>query len=101
GIHGEGLSSGNSLSHRPSSCFYEGAHLLSHSLLPPCPGIPQHWSMEPSQDQGPLLPLMSGQVILCYTCSWSHGSLHVYSLVGGLVPGSTGGSGWLILLFLV
>jgi hypothetical protein len=27
------------------------------------------------------------------------GSLHVYSLVGGLVPGSCGGSGWLILLF--
>jgi hypothetical protein len=32
-------------------------------------------------------------------CSWSQGSLHVYSLVGGLVPGSSGGSGWLILLF--
>jgi hypothetical protein len=27
------------------------------------------------------------------------GSLHVYSLVGDLVPGSSGGSGWLILLF--
>jgi len=26
-------------------------------------------------------------------------SLHVYSLVGGLVPGSSGGSGWLILSF--
>jgi hypothetical protein len=22
-------------------------------------------------------------------CGWSHGSLHVYSLVGGLVPGTT------------
>jgi hypothetical protein len=26
-------------------------------------------------------------------CVWSHGSLHVYSLVGGLVPGSSGGRG--------
>jgi len=26
-------------------------------------------------------------------------SLHVYSLIGSLVPGSSGGSGWLILLF--
>jgi hypothetical protein len=31
----------------------------------------------------------------------SHGSIHVYSLVGGLVPGSSGRSGWLILLFLL
>ena len=55
----------------------------------------------PSQDQGSFLPLMSNKVILCYIYSWSHGSLHVYSLVGGLVPGSSGGSGWLILLFLL
>ena len=34
---------------------------------------------------------MSHKAILCYICSWSHGSLHVYSLVGGLVPGSSGG----------
>ena len=33
----------------------------------------------------------------CYICIWSH----VYSLVGGLVPGSSGESGWLILLFLL
>jgi hypothetical protein len=32
-------------------------------------------------------------------CSWSHGSLHVYSLVGGLIPRSSGVSGWLILFF--
>ena len=36
------------------------------------------------------LPLMSDEAILCYICSWSHGSLHVYSLVGDLVPGSSG-----------
>ena len=42
---------------------------------------------------------MSEKAILCYIYSWSHGSLHVYSLVGGLVPGRSWGSGWLILLF--
>lgn len=40
---------------------------------------------------------------LCYICDYSHGSLHMYSLVGGLVPGSSrgwrAGSGWLKLLF--
>jgi hypothetical protein len=36
------------------------------------------------------------EAILCYMCDWSHGLLHVYSLVGGLVPGSSGdGRGWL------
>jgi hypothetical protein len=34
--------------------------------------------------------------ILCYICSWSHGSLHVYYLVGGLVPEKSGESGWLL-----
>jgi hypothetical protein len=43
----------------------------------------------------PLLPLLPEKAILCYICGWSHGSLHVYSLVGGLVPGSSGGLvGW-------
>jgi hypothetical protein len=42
-------------------------------------GIPSHWcQIRPSS----------------YICSWSHGSHHVYSLVGGLVPGSSGMSGW-------
>jgi hypothetical protein len=45
------------------------------------------------------LPLMPDKAILCYIYSWIHGFLHVYSLVSGLVPGSSGGSGWLILLF--
>ena len=71
----------------------------NHPFPPPCPGIPLYWSIEPSQDQGPLLSLMSDKAILCYLCGWSQGSLHVYSLVGGLVPRSSGGSGWLILLF--
>jgi hypothetical protein len=34
---------------------------------------------------------MSHKAILCYIFGWSHGSLHVYSLVGGLVPGSCWG----------
>ena len=65
----------------------------THSLLPSCPGIPLHWGIKPSQDQGPLLSLMSNKAILCYICGWSHGSLHVYSFVGaGLrlsCPGSS------------
>jgi hypothetical protein len=44
---------------------------------------------------------MTHKAILCYICSWNHGSLHVSSLVGGLVPGSSGGTGWFILLFLL
>jgi hypothetical protein len=40
--------------------------------------------------QGPLLPWIHDKAILCY---------HMYSYVDGLVPGSSWGSGWLILLF--
>jgi hypothetical protein len=72
----------------------------THPLPLPGPGIPLHWSIEPSQDQGHLLPLMTDKAILCYICGWSYGSLHVYSLVGGLVPGSSGGTGWFILFLL-
>jgi hypothetical protein len=43
--------------------------------------------------------LMPNKVILCYISSWLHWSLHVYSLVGVLVPGSSAGNGLLILLF--
>jgi hypothetical protein len=90
--------SGNPLSHPPLLCFYEGTFPPIHPLPPPCPGTTLHCCIKPSQDQGPLLPLMSDKAILCYTCSWSHGSLHMYPLVVSLVPGSSGGSGWLILL---
>jgi hypothetical protein len=44
---------------------------------------------------------MSHKSILCYISHWSLESLHVYTLVGGLVPGSSGGTGWCILLFLL
>jgi hypothetical protein len=70
-------------------------------LLLPSLGILLQWGIKPSQDQGPLLSLMSDKAILCYICSWNHGSLHVFSSVGGLVPGSSGGTGWFILLFLL
>jgi hypothetical protein len=90
---------GNPLYHTPSPCFYKGVPLPTHTLLPCYSGIPLHWGTEPSQDQGPLLPLMSNNAILCCMCIWSHWSLHVYSLVGGLVPGSSGMSAWLTLLF--
>ena len=76
--------------------------VLPHLPIPSCLTtlvFPGHWGIEPSQDQGPPLPLILDKAILCYICSWSHGSPHVYSLVGSLVPGSFGGSGWLILLF--
>ena len=66
-----------------------------------CPGIPLHWGIEPSQDQGPLLPSMSNKVILCYIYSWSHGSVHACSLVGSLLPGISEVTGWFILLFLL
>jgi hypothetical protein len=59
------------------------------------PSIPLCWVLEPPQDQGPLFPLMSDKAVLCYI--WSH---HVYSSVGGLVPGSFRKSGWLVLLVL-
>ena len=42
-------------------------------FYPPHPGTCLHWGIKPSQDQEPLLPLMSDKVILCYICSWNHG----------------------------
>jgi hypothetical protein len=44
---------------------------------------------------------VSHKAILCYTCRWSLDCLHVYSLVGGSVPGSSRGTAWFILLFLL
>jgi hypothetical protein len=64
--------------------FYEGALPPTQPLWPSCPSIPLHWGNHPSQNQGLFLPLMSDKPILCYICSCSYVSLHVYSLVGGL-----------------
>jgi hypothetical protein len=81
-------------------CLHKGAPLPTHPLLSHHPSIPLCWGIKPAQDQGPLLPLITEKSIICYICSWSHGSLHVYSLVGSLAPGSSGGSSWLILFLL-
>jgi len=59
------------------------------------PGITLHWGNEPSQDQVLFCLLMLNNAILCYICSWSHGSLHVDSLFSGSVPGSSHGV-WLV-----
>jgi hypothetical protein len=82
-------SPGNPLSH-PSSppSMSVLCYTPTHFCLP-YPGFPLHWGIEPWQDQGPLFLLMPDKATLCYMYSWSHGSLHVYSLVGGLVPGNS------------
>jgi hypothetical protein len=69
-------------------------------LLPQYLNIPLQWIIKPSQDQVPPLSLMPDKAILCYIYSWSHGYLHVHSLVDGLGPGCFGGSDWLIFFFL-
>ena len=53
-------------------------HPPTHPLPPPCPQIPLHWGIEPSQDQGPLFPLMPNKAILCYIHNRSHGSIHYF-----------------------
>jgi hypothetical protein len=62
----------------------------TYPLLPLRPGIPLHWGIEPSQDLGTLLPSMSDKAILYYIWGWSHGPLHMYSLVGSLFSRSSG-----------
>jgi hypothetical protein len=99
-IPSPGFPSGNSLSHPPLPASMRVLKILpTHSFPPPCPGTLLHRSIESSQDQGPLLSLMANKAIFCYMCSWIHGLLHVYSLVGGLVPGSfwrVCGGDWLV-----
>ena len=60
-------------------------HLPTHSHLPALdsPTLGHLLSLHRTKD---LLTLMPGKAILCYIRGWSH----VYSLVGGLVPGSWG-----------
>jgi hypothetical protein len=83
----------------PFPSLHEDALPSTHPLLRYCPIIPLLWDIKHSQNPGIPLLLIPDKAILCHLFSWSHGSLHVYSLVGGLVPGSSGGLGWLILLF--
>jgi hypothetical protein len=83
----------------PPPAFYESALPPTPPLPPSCPGIILHWGYPAFLGPRSHLPLIPDKAILCYICGWSHGSFYMYSLVGGLVPGSPGGSGWLILLF--
>ena len=83
------FSPAKALSHPPSPCFYDGAFPPTHPLPTHHPDNSLHWGIKPSWDQWSLLPLMPDKAILCYISSWSHGSLHVYSLFGGLVPGNS------------
>ena len=90
--------SGNALSQSPFPAFMRVfSPAPTHPLRPPCPVIPLHWGIKLSQNQRSLLSLMPDKAILCYICRWSHGSLHVYSMVGDLVPESSGGGRvWLV-----
>jgi hypothetical protein len=81
----------------PSPGFCERPPPFIHPFLPHHPGILLLWGIEPLQEEGPPIPLIPDKAALCYVCSWSHGTLHVYSLVGGLISGSFGGGclvGW-------
>jgi hypothetical protein len=72
----------------PPLCLYEGDLSPTKLLLPHHSSISLHRGIKPPQDQP--FPLMSDKAILCYIGIWSPGALPVLSLVGGLVPGSTG-----------
>jgi hypothetical protein len=82
--------------------FYWIICVFTFQMLYPLPyplcRIPLHWALGYQvftvPRASPPIDVQQG-----YICGWCHGSLHVYSLVGGLVPESSGGYGWFILLF--
>jgi hypothetical protein len=47
-------------------CLSEDTPPPTNPLGPHHSRIPQHWGVEPSQDQGHFFPLMSDKSILCY-----------------------------------
>ena len=65
----------------PPLCLYEGAPPPTHPLLPHHSSIPLCWGIKPPQDQGPSLLIMSDKANLCRILIWTHGSLHVNSLL--------------------
>jgi hypothetical protein len=87
-----GFPSAKCLSSCYSICFYVGAPPATQPLQSYCLSIPLYWGIEPSQDQGSLLPLMPDNTIFYYMCSWSYGPSSMCTLVGGLAPGTSGGS---------
>ena len=72
----------------PFLCFCESTLPPTHPLLPYRPSIFLFWSIEPSKTMASF-PI--DKAILCFICIWRHGSFHVCSLVGSLVPGSPEG----------
>lgn len=83
----------------PSPLPLWGCSPTHHPFLPHCSSIPLHWGIKPPQDHGLPLALMSDKAILCCLSIWSHGSFTIHSLVGGIVPGSTGWSSQPTLFF--
>ena len=79
----------------PSPCFYMGAPPPTLSCFPTL-AFPYTGALSLHRINSLSSPLMPYKAILCYICGWSHGLLHVYSLVGGLVPGSSGEGVWLV-----
>jgi hypothetical protein len=63
----------------------------THPLPSSYPGIPRHWGIEHPQAQGSLLTDVQQHHPLPICCR-SHGSLQVYSLIGGPVPWSSRGA---------
>lgn len=59
-----------------------------HPLLPHPSRI--HWGIKL-----PFPPIDVRYAILCYICICSYGSLHIYSLVGGIFPGAREITQWL------
>jgi len=66
----------------------------THPFPGTCPDIPLHCVQggESPALAGPMAspPVVAHKATLCYICSPSHGSVHVYSSDDGLVPGSSG-----------
>jgi len=91
-----GFAPRNPLFHPFFPCFYEGAPPPIHSHLPPCPGIPLHWDIKTSQDQGPLLP--PDKAILCSSATYAAGTMGLSMCTLWLVVWSLGALGvvWLL-----
>jgi hypothetical protein len=95
-----GFPSRNPLSHNFSPCFCEDAFPLTHSsttasLSSHSPTL-GHRAFTGPRASSPIYARQSHPLLHIQLGPWL---LHVYSLVGGLVPGNSGGSSGLRLLF--
>jgi hypothetical protein len=84
----------------PLFCFYEGMPPPTYPLLSQHPSILLHWSIKSSQDQGPSpINVQQGHSLLYMRLEpLVPPCVH---LIGGLVPVSSGSTGWFILLFIL